>query len=177
MKETMKFIAMGVLIIISLGIFAGCGGRIKESETNDMIELHTWYFTSGLRNNAIKVQNPNEDAVFECTVDNGELWQDDLQQYVKKLTVKSGDTIYWSPFDGTGIRIESAHIQIIVRVDEQIVGYAVIGINAVSADTLDYSANVLKSSLFPKVNGQYQNITEVYVKSIIEKIINDEGKK
>ena len=172
MKKTIKFFALMVLIILSSSIFAACGGGIKETATNEMIELDTWFFTSGLRNNAIKVKHSNEDAVFECTVDNGELWVYDLQQYVKKATVKAGDTFHWSfEIDENGIRIENAYIQIIVKIDEQIVGYAVIGINMVSeTNYIGYDANVLKSSLFPKVNGQYQDITEEYVKSLIEKI-------
>lgn len=162
-----------MLLIIGSSIFVGCGGGIKETATNDMIELHTWFFTSGLQNNAIKVKHPNKNAVFECTVDNEEL-QYDLQQHVKKTTVKSGDTFYWSPTDENGIiRIESAYIQIIVKIDDQIIGYAVIGINPVSSNSLDYSANVLNSSLFPKVYGPYQYITEEYVQSIIEKVKND----
>lgn len=61
------------MMIMCLGFFVGCtDDSIKEESISDMIELHTWYFTSGVPNNAIKVKHMNN-TNFECIVDKGRL--------------------------------------------------------------------------------------------------------
>jgi hypothetical protein len=54
------------------------------------------------------------------------------------------------------------------RVEEYIIGYAVIGIKLIEQST--YNAVVLKSVLFPQVDGKYQNVSEEYVEAAIGKI-------
>lgn len=43
----------------------------REVTTDEMIELHTWFFTSGIPNNAIVFKHTDENAKFECVVDLG----------------------------------------------------------------------------------------------------------
>ena len=57
-----------------------------------MIELHTWFFTSGIPNNAIIFKHTDENAKFECVVDLGQFGFG--ENGTKSTTVKAGDTIY-----------------------------------------------------------------------------------
>jgi hypothetical protein len=54
------------------------------------------------------------------------------------------------------------------QVEEYIIGYAVIGIKLINQST--YNAVVLKSVLFPQIDGEYQNVSEEYVEAAIGKI-------
>lgn len=198
-----KIVCVGVVIIMALGLFAcGRGKGDTQEEAKDifgytkisatataienmegieameeiegMIELDTWFFTSGVPNNAIKVKYPNhlnENAVFECLVDEGDFWFQN--QYVKNATLNPEDTIYWHPedsVDGT----EQAFIDIVLKVDNNIIGYAVIEVLQTDS-SVEYSARLLKSAVFPKVDEKYQNITETQVKSIIAKVKKGEN--
>jgi len=140
--------------------------RIIEVEIDDMIELHTWYPTSGIPNNVIVVKYSDENAVFECTVDNGQLWL--FGPYWEKiLNVKPNNSFRWMAEKGNA---EQAFIDIILRMDNKIIGYSVIEVYGLKNRSDSHSARILKAALFPKVNGEYQNATEEYVKAAIEKI-------
>ena len=168
---------MGVALIICLSLFAGCNEGIKEKSVNNMIELHTWYFTSGLPNNAIKVKHSDNDVDFICAVDKGRLWRFDTHEFGKNATVKTGSTIYWDYFDeDEESEVSETYLEIVLKKNDIIIGYAVIHIERIQ-NSLDYSAKVLKSALFPKVSGQYQKVSEEYVKATIEKIKADNGDK
>jgi len=134
-----------------------------ETKFDYMIELHTWHFTSGVPNNAVVVKFTNEEAIFKCVVDKGLLgFAVDSQ---KELTVKPNDIFYWYADE----IIEKAFIEIIVRIDNSIVGYAVIKITENNSH-VDHTATVLKSAIFAKVNDEYQDITTEQIKNKINRI-------
>jgi len=139
------------------------GQDIFEVEPEDMIVLHTWFFTSGIPNNAINVNYPDEAAVFECTVDKGHFGYE--QNAPQSLTAKPGDTFYWQEFGGN---IEQAFVEIILKIDDNIIGYAIIEIYQPSGAS--HSARLLKSVLFPEAGGEYQNISEEYIKAVIKHV-------
>ena len=167
-----KNTALGVLLMLIMAFSLGaCGNNYKEVKTKDMIELHTWILTSGIPNNAIVVKHTGENAVFECTVDNGQFWVHNLQQYSKNATLKPNDTVYWHAWENdSNDIIQYAFVDIILKVDDNIIGYAVIKI--LQKKPVTYTASVLKSALFPKVRGEYQTITAEQIASIIEKVKN-----
>jgi hypothetical protein len=179
---------ISLLSLVSVAVFFGCTneliksailealplGRTDESVEPviveveaDMIELHTWHFTSGVPNNVILVKHPNENAVFECKVINGRLYLMG-PDYEKNLSVKPGDKFRWVEFNESGPLATHDFVEIIIKIEENLIGYAVIEINRV--DPLTYNAVVLKSVLFPQIDGEYQHISEEYVKTAIEKI-------
>jgi len=159
-----KIMALGVLLIMVF-TFAGCSEKnFIEIETEDMIELHTWFFTSGVPNNAIVLKHENKNIVFECSVDNGDL-KALSTQYMKNLNANSGDIIYWKP----DTIIEQAFVDIVLKSEDYIVGYAVIEILQ-DTSSVDHTASVLKSVLIPKIDGEYQKVTEKQVETAIEKI-------
>lgn len=141
----------------------GDGGEVFiETSTDGMIELHSWFITSGVPSNAIILKHTSKTAVFECFVDQGS-W---TNRGSAKVFVKAENTIYWfhSNYD-----IEQAFVEIILREDENIIGYAVIGIVKQNTSTGRlYKANILKAAFIPKIDGEYQNITDEQIKVAIE---------
>lgn len=109
-----------------------------------MIELHTWFFTSGIPNNAIVFKHTDENAKFECVVDLGQFGFG--ENGTKSTTVKAGDTIYWN----NTADIEQAFVSVIVKIDNNIVGYAVIKIIQ-NRGPADHTANILKEVSIPKI--------------------------
>ena len=70
MEKKIMSVIMSIVMLFGMAFsFAGCQNEIIETEITNMIELHTWYFTSGIPNNAIVVKNTNENAIFECSAD------------------------------------------------------------------------------------------------------------
>lgn len=131
------------------------GKDMLEIVTEDMIVLHTWRTTSGVPNNVILVKHSSEDAIFECVVDNGKLWLLG-PQYEKKLSVKPNESFRWQ---NDTLGTNHAFIDIVVKIGDNIVGYAVIEVLSTTS-VYAHLARTLKSAIFPKIDGEYQIITE-----------------
>ncbi|HCC36231.1 MAG TPA: hypothetical protein DEQ14_00665 [Treponema sp.] len=175
-----------LLALVSVTVFFGCTDMVKDNiwdlinqtgdqdkpeettvveEEADMIELKTWFFTSGVLNNLIMVKHPNENVIFECKANNGEFFHYTPNgSRFKNLSVPSGGGLSWQPSSV----IENDFVEIVVKLEESIIGYAVIGIDQQGG--LNYDAVVIKSVLFPQIDGKNQNISEEYVKAAIEKV-------
>jgi len=81
----------------------------------------------------------------------------------------------FSPIYGFWVRddeIKQAFVEIILKIDNNIIGYTVIEIYSPDGYGIGFKARVLKSALFPEIDGKYQNVTKEHVKTIIEKIKN-----
>ena len=143
----------------------GNGGNLVEIQTDDMVELHTWLFTSGVPNNAIKLKHSDASAIFECTVDKGSL---SFSEEVQNKTVNPGDTLHWRAIGLT----EQTFFTAILKVGDNIIGYAIVEIYQTNSP-VEHDARVLKSVLFPKVDGEFQGITKQQVETIIEQIKNN----
>lgn len=94
-------------------------------------------------------------------------------------TISNNKTIYWRDmghvFDDADremhyveLELEQVFVDVIVRADDYIVGYAVIEIRNVEEFT--YSTRMIKSASFPKVDGNYQKVSEGFVKEQMERI-------
>ena len=77
----------------------------------------------------------------------------------------------WINLDGYA----PAFMEIVLREEEHIVGYAVIKISPIEdlGSELGYVSQLLRSVSFPKVDGQYQDISEEYVAEQIRRVKND----
>jgi len=141
---------------------------IFEVEADDMVDCsHFEYsFTMSAIGAMLVLFHADENAVFECSVDNGQFG---LQSSTNQNGQKVHD-LFWSPGHYDAPIFEQAFVDIILKLDEQIIGYAVVEIYATAPSNMGFKARNLKSAIFPKVDGEYQNITENQVKSIIEKI-------
>lgn len=172
-----KIVSAGMFIMACMCTACSQNNGFVEVSTEALIELHTQDFTDSVHNNAILLKYQEENVVFDCSVDNGYLLG--ASSITKALSVASNNTIYWEPYNPASSLPASAYerdfIEIIVKNDGNIIGYAVIEI--VQKDThFNYTASISKSVLFPKIEGEYQNITQKQVSDIIEKIKKKGGK-
>lgn len=101
------------------------------------------------------------------------------------FTVENHTTLYWQ-FYSTKYNIwkneythgkpfvhGKSYLDIIIRADDYIVGYAVLEIYELSEDeapTFRYKARVLTITSFPKVEGEYQSVSRRYVEKKFEEI-------
>jgi len=96
-------------------------------------------------------------------------------RHSKNAIAKPGDTIYWEHYDGTPNNyiykgfIAKAFVDIVLKKDDSIIGYAVVEINQ-NGGANTYGAKISALVIFPKIGGEYQNVTEKYVKAAIKKI-------
>ena len=141
--------------------------RIVRMQTQGMIEieLDTWYFTSGIPNNLISVKYSGVDAdkvIFTCKTNSASLF-DRNDGWKNEVTLCPDGTVCWWNSEYPDI----AYVDVIVRKNGNIIGYALISIQ--KTEGLDYKARVTESAIFPIVNGKYQNITDSYVETLLEK--------
>ena len=104
----------------------------------------------------------DENVVFFCKVENGHFV---FAGRSKNVSVHSGDKIIWMNFeiDEPSFRVNDAIIEIVLKLEANIVGYVVIEVKN------GISSNLIKSVLFPQIDSKYQNVSEEYVKTAIEK--------
>ena len=158
-----KIAVLMLLLLVGTLAFCGCDGKLVEKD-EQIVELSIWSFTSGLANNRITVRHTEENAKFELSVDYGRFWNEATNSFVKTATVNNGETVSWT--DSNDVKT-NAFIKIVAKVDDNIVGYAVVRVYQ-GDYTADYRAEVLKSATFPKVNNQYQEVTQAQVEEKIQ---------
>ena len=78
MKRFCIFIITIALVCIS-AVCAGC------SDSQNMVTLDMWRFTSGVPNNLITVHSGDKNTSFILTVDEGEFWSYEEQIYTKRV--------------------------------------------------------------------------------------------
>lgn len=153
---------------------------VVEVVAEDMVDCASFYFNeiASFPWRPVVLKYTDENAVFDCTVNKGTfVLLGNSPQYINKLTIEPGGEFFWQPYDrdtdGNIISensIKQTFVEIILRIDENIVGYAVVEIYQVGEPGVFYKARNLKSVLFPKIEGECQNISESQIKSIIEQI-------
>lgn len=161
-----KILILGVALIMVFSL-ASCGNIYTETEAEDMVDYSLFHYdiARSWTGYPIVLFYEEESAVFECSVDNGEFG---LQSGTNDIGQKVYE-LYWFPTNDAPI-FEQAFADIILKVGDKIIGYAVIEIYATAPTNMGFKARNIKSAIFPKIEGEYQNITENQVKSIIEKI-------
>ena len=128
----------------------------------------------------IGLTRPDENAVFECSVKTGELsiWHQlvDLDDSPRKVIFSYDTDIHWFPYDETHVmplgHMQREYIDIIVKMDGSIIGYAVVYIYELHPEykTGSYKAKLVASVNFPQIFGEYQNVSEEYVTNAIAKV-------
>ena len=125
-----------------------------------------------------------QDVIFEVSADGGELllWEGgEIIPVSSPFKAENYTTIYWTALyqtDNGSVDLYTgnrAYINIMLYEGNNIVGYAVVEIRTEDAfdaaeQTYMYYAKLLESVSFPKVDGNYQQITDEYVESEIERI-------
>jgi hypothetical protein len=94
-------------------------------------------------------------------------------QYTKNVNAHSGERIMWRIRERqiNGVLVDHAFIGIILKLEQNIIGYVVIEADTIRSTRLPLF--ILKSVLFPQAEGKYQNVSEEYVKTAIEKVKNE----
>lgn len=92
----------------------------------------------------------------------------DYENYLllgRNFTIQNGETIFWSPYDDREVTMKEVvsgdggmFADVILYAECYPIGYMVIEI--VEMQPTVYCARLLVSHCFPKVNGEYQNVTE-----------------
>ena len=123
----------------------------------------------------------SDEITFEVSVSNGKyfVWGEHTAfrfLYLPSEFVLRNDTvIYWSPaVDDEYLLPEFDHIytNIVIRCGDHIVGYAMIRYDRSSDPALSdtFEPFLVESIMFPKINGEYQNISYEYVRSIFNEL-------
>ncbi len=86
--------------------------------------------------------------------------------------LRSNDGFHWQPYEKVENMpiVEEAFVEITLKIDENIVGYALVEIYPTGEPKLFFKAKTLKSAIFPQVEGEYQNISKDQVEQIMERI-------
>lgn len=124
----------------------------------------------------LELSYPDEYVKFTVRTSDGVLRSNingESKFYGKEVELPNNSTIYWnnlSDYNQDELLFNiTAYLDIIIRANEHIVGYAVIKIYPVTEFKQGhvYSAKMLKSVSFPKVDGEYQNISLDFIESEI----------
>ena len=136
------------------------GMQYVEVDTDGIAVPHYWAFTSGVENNRILLKHQNSNVVFECSVDNGTLRGNSF------VEARPNEYIAWNSGGVHG----NAYIDIVIKEEDNIIGYVVIEAVEKKDKSGFFSPRVLKSALFPQIDGQYQRISQQQVLALIDKV-------
>ena len=154
--------AVCVVLLLSFVALCACETDIVEEDA-ELVELTTWRFTSGVPNNLIEVKHSDPNAKFQLTADKGEFYEGG-GEWSQTVMRNNGELATWQ----STWEVELAYVDVVVKVDDNIVGYVVIKIMQDEVYIADYHAEVVKSVAFPKVDGQYQKISQKQVDKKIQ---------
>ena len=138
-----------------------------------LVDDHYWSNPAPPLPNRLDTLYQDGNVVYNCTVDLGYFYlggSDDVP--MKNVSVYSGNPFYWKPdgeIEWTWPNLPRPFIEIILKLEETIIGYTVIQINTIT--TLSFSTIVRKSVIFPQLDGEYQNVSEEYVKAAMSTVI------
>ena len=169
MKKILKSFTLMILMLAAVFAVA-CGPNpniaeelgIMEMEATDIIELAYWDF-SQFGENQIIFRTENENAVCICTAEKG-YFVSENHEVVKSLSLMPNKKIHYqhtTPARDSFVDF----VKIVVKEDEHIIGYAVI---KVTMGYMHCVGEVVKSALFPQVDGEFQNVTQEQIDIIIE---------
>ncbi len=164
MKKNLVFLLV-ICMVLSAGLVA-CGSKEPTAkDVTDMVELSNWAVTSGVPNNKIKINFDDADAKVVLSTEKVGFWVSNA--YAKTATVSVGQGVSWN-MANEGTAQEKAYIEVRIKSGDNIVGYALI--KAVKNTSSAYDATVVKSVIFPKVDGAYQTVSDAQVTEIINKL-------
>jgi len=147
---------------------------VFEEEEAELVELTGSMGLSSTWSESIRMKYMDENVVFVCSVDNGyfNFPADAGGERGKIVNARTGIRIGWIPreLDSSTSVILQAFAEIVLKLEKNIIGYAVIDIFNASGLSVENNSVILKSVIFPQVDGKYQNISEEYVKTAIEKV-------
>jgi hypothetical protein len=136
-----------------------------------MVDCSAFHFQSALSSLGapIVLNYSDNKAVFECSVNQGLFYLQNADD-VSSIELAPGEGFWWIPSGESFNSSNKVFVDVILKLDNRIIGYAVIELYPSNATGLDFFARTIKASLFPKINDEFQNITETQVITLINKI-------
>lgn len=190
MRKKLKSLTFMILMLVSVFSVA-CGQNpnivadmgILETDASDMVELLYWILGDYLidggypTQHQIILKSDNENAVFITTVEEGyflagEGWR--MGSRPEDNNVLRTKTVKPDEMNNYLFSIPVRHdyldyIKIVEKEEDHIVGYAFI---KVTLEYEDYNyrlvPDLIKAARFPKVDGEYQDITQEQMNAIFE---------
>lgn len=112
---------------------------------------------------------------FTVSADKSLYWRPDGFDYTyMKEQYGKGNTNLSQIYKSVGFSANPSYIDVIIRADDNIIGYCVIEVTMNSTEISPYahrfSFEVIALVSFPIVNGQHQNVSSKYVQTQIQKI-------
>lgn len=144
--------------------------EIVEEKYEEMIEFPLEYYSfamSSVPGVPIVLKHPDNEVIFQCTINKGSF---EYYKQTASTTAEVGEKIFWCP-ESTKESTKHAYIDIVVKKDINIVGYMVIEVIK-KEETYAFVPKLLKASSFPKINDEYQNITDDQIKILINEVKN-----
>ena len=104
----------------------------------------------------------------------------------KKTTLQNKALFYWEGYElvelceGRTIgevmdEIGPVYVEVIIRADEAIIGYAVFEMYSMDDKEPAFMVRLKANTFYPKIDGQFQNVTEDYVHKAIEESKQEDG--
>ncbi len=145
-------------------------GGFYEREANDYISATFSFMASSVYGYCISVEHYNKNLKFLCSVEYGSFGSPGL----KTVELKSGEYCVWGFSNYMQESWDSTiYADVIAKNGEQIIGYGVIGFFKYHTGMEDKDrCKVLKFAVFPKVEGEYQTVSEDQVKKAMDEIKN-----
>ncbi|MBP5466378.1 MAG: hypothetical protein J6Y43_02300, partial [Clostridia bacterium] len=137
--------------------------ELYELEVDDLI-------VEGPTTNSVTIKYNDPYTQFYGELDLGYMGYTRIMS-ARKMNYLPGDSIYWHHSEdvtGTG----EAYIDLIIKSEEKIIGYAVVKVDywGETEEEQGHSFTVLKSVLFPALDGIFQKVTEEQVRSAIDQV-------
>lgn len=148
--------------------------ELTEVDTNGMVECSEFHFESARSSPGapIVLNYNNSEAIFECSVNRGLFYLQNVTD-VNNIVVAPGGGFWWIPSEDSFNSNNRIFVDVVLKLDNKIIGYAVIELYPEDTTRLNFLARTIKASLFPIINGEYQTVTAIQVNSIISKIKED----
>ena len=171
-----SYILLGILIFSLL--LCACQNKDSEydwykkegiiiEESDEILEVFTPFYPNGasslVASCPIRLVYTNQEITYDCSVDESYIGGLNPQ---KTCTYKYNSYIYWHESNKDTQLIDYDYINIVLKDNDNIIGFAVVVIKHIG--NYVYSSSILKSVIFPKVDGKYQNITSEQINRFID---------
>lgn len=164
--------------------------KIVEKENSEIIKDYAPYFSYALSIGRLQIilKDNGEQYKYDAFCDNGGIEvpfiSDEFEKEVNDFTMPE-DMICWQPInrdvrDGSDPYesevFQYAYVVIIQKEEGHIVGCAILELTLSDVDEMHnkfvraYTAELIVSISFPKVNGEYQEVTREYIENKLNKI-------
>ncbi|MCM1289873.1 MAG: hypothetical protein NC132_03460 [Corallococcus sp.] len=168
MKKIVTVLLIIILCLMFIQVFVACRNYAEPTVIDDapnLIYSGIYNFAMSSLGLGIIFSTENESAEFECKSYKAELIGDRAFGYESAYKITAEKSLTWCPYENREIMdIPKDYVDIIVKIDGQIVGYGVVEITQTGEEPLfSWESQVLVAKIFPKVDGKYQTVSEKYV--------------